>query len=109
MDSEWNLIPNTIWPLPTRYFSVFLAKFTMRFISFVIAGTAVTFFNTYAYAKPAKSPVSNLDNAGLRQADWCEGFSDLTCSIRCSAMGYTDHTCTAEYVQVQMSSYKFDT
>ena len=82
-----------------------LLKFTMRFIPFVIAGTAVTFCYTYAYAMPAKA----VNNAGLSQADWCEGYSELTCSIRCSLIGYTHHVCTEEYVQVFIPSYKFNT
>ena len=107
MDSEWNPIPNsTTSPPPSRYFSVLLqvANSTMRFIPFVIVGTAVTFFNTYAYASPVKSPVSNLDNAGLRQreATWCGGYSNLTCSISCKLEGREGYTCSPEYVQFQI-------
>ena len=110
MDSEWNPFPIVqLYHLQvaTSLYSLLLqvANFTMRLrvIPFVFAGTAVTFCNTYAYASPVKSPVSDLDNPGLRQreATWCGGYSKLTCSIDCKLEGYDTYTCTEEYVQFQ--------
>ena len=57
----------------TSLYSLLLAEFKMRFISFIIAGA---FFNilVYAYAKPVR-----LDDSGIGHlVPWCDGYNDDT-------------------------------
>ena len=91
-------IPNTSWPpqVASSLYFLLLATFTMRFIQFVIAGATLTLFNVYTYAKPV--PVS--------EHAWCDGYSDLTCSIHCALETFYHSSCATGYVQ--MPSYKFD-
>ena len=81
--------PNTTWPPSSRYFVVFLtslAKFTMRFILFIITGATLTLFNTYAYAKPV--PASSLDQT------YCDGYDNDSCHDHCIHEGFTHSNCT---------------
>ena len=73
--------------------SLFLTTYNkMLFIPFFFTAATLTIFNSDAYATPAK--MSSLDNAG--QAKWCDGYSDLTCSIHCKRMGFKKHTCSTK-------------
>ena len=98
---NWN--PTTIFntlEVTTSLYSL-LANFKMRFISFIIAGAMLTFFDIYAYAKPVR-----LDDPGIGHlAPWCEGYNDDTCHSHCKSEGFKNSNCTAQYVQMP---YKFN-
>ena len=68
----------------------------MRFIPFVVAGATLTFFITYAYAKPVINS----------EALWCGGYTNEGCSAFCGGQNLKYYTCGEGYVQ--MPSYKFD-
>ena len=94
-------------PLRSRYSSALPAacEFTMRFISFVIAGATLTFLNTYAYSMPVKMSMSSSDSAGNPNKAWCAGHTERGCHLNCLLQGFPFYACLNGYVW--MLSYKF--